>query len=128
MRQRLITWANAMPRFLYPTLDCRPGEKSLETTGANRSLATAAVGGRLTVTDKRIAFIPHRLQRRRWRWECALAGVRRVWVEPIGKGWLDGSKRERLGIEETDGGIQLFVVFEPARLAEVIRRAYGDSA
>jgi hypothetical protein len=109
-------WAY-LPPVLYPNIALRDSEVQTMTLPANRAQNRRGVGGRLTITDQRVGFTPHRLEIGGNRWSCERSSVRRAWVEPKGKRLLDGSRfRERLGIA-TDEGSEFFSVADPSALA-----------
>ena len=85
-----------------PELD--PGEQVVTTKAANRAQGKRSVGGRLTVTDRRLIFMPNVI-------DSILAG--RAWSIPkadvAGVGAAPGM-RKRLRVRTSDGGEELFVV------------------
>jgi len=92
---------------------------------ANRSQSrNRAVGGKLYLTDRRLLFCPH--------WVDAVFGGR-TWNNPlsqvssVGKeprsGGLGGGMRDRLRIELSDGGVELFVVNDLDAVIERLRGA-----
>jgi hypothetical protein len=85
-----------------PELD--PGERVVTTKAANRAQGRRSVGGRLTVTDRRLIFMPNLV-------DSILAG--RSWS--VAKGDVAGvgeaaGMRKRLRVRTNDGGEELFLV------------------
>lgn len=122
MSKRPIAFWDRLPRLLYPDIARRDGEVELLTIAANRSQRSRAVGGRLTLTNQRLAFTPHRLEFGAEAWSRELAQVEHARIEPEGKGAFDGSRRSRLAVE-TPSGVDFFVVRDPAVVAEEISKA-----
>ncbi len=92
---------------------------------ANRSQGRRAVGGRLTLTDTTLVFLPHwvdgRLGGRTW--ECELANIEDVRVSTRDpRKWLAGGLRERLEICLRDGQIEQFVVPNVVESIDRIKR------
>jgi hypothetical protein len=99
-----------------------PDERVVWSQLANRVQSRhRAVGGKLFLTNHRLAFCPH------WvdavtggrTWSLPLTGIARVGITPKGGDRFAGGLRDRLRIELVDGGEQLFVI---KRLDEVVAR------
>jgi hypothetical protein len=110
-----------------PELD--HGEEVLWEAFANRKQGRRAVGGRLTVTNRRFLFQPNRLDGITGgrSWSCPLASV--IGIEAIAPGAevLTGGLRRRLGVM-TDGGLEVFVVNAVDRQVVHLRDLLGLSA
>ncbi|MFN8022090.1 MAG: hypothetical protein U0Q03_11235 [Acidimicrobiales bacterium] len=118
MRSRLGRPA-VMPK---PVLN--PDEREIETTRANRSQGSRAVGGHLLLTNQRVLFYAHRLDSSTGgkNWACDLSSITNVGLAERGRNPFDGSMRRRLRIE-FEGAIELFVVNGAESIAEAIRSA-----
>jgi hypothetical protein len=81
-----------------------PGEQVLETFRANRSQGWRAVGGRLVLTDRRLVFVPHAVERATGGkvWEQPLTSMTTVSLAARGWGPLDGSLRRRVMVASGD--------------------------
>ncbi len=114
-----------MPRQpLEPEL--LPGEQVLRHQKANRQQNTLRqVGGRLFVTNLRIAFVPSRLDERtgggpgEWSMEQAIVETRQRTAAFLG---LTARLRRRLRLELRDGSVELFVVNGVDELARMVSR------
>lgn len=93
-------------------MEPEPGEHVELERRANHSAGSRAVGGKLTVTDRRIVFEPHGLDK-------ALAGksvqiplaeVAAAGTQPRGLNPFSGALRERLRVETSGGDEHLFVI------------------
>jgi hypothetical protein len=87
------------------------GERLLWSCNANRVLARRAAGGRLFLTDKRVLFLPHRIDRlfggRPWIRERAEITV----GESSRRGGpFTGGGRKKLVLRVADGTDEVFVV------------------
>jgi hypothetical protein len=103
-----------------------PDEQEIGTYRANRSQGTRAVGGHLLLTDQRVLFYPHGLDRSSGGkgWTCDLASITSVALTERGRNPFDGSMRRRLKIE-CDRGTEMFVVNKAETIAAAIRTAAG---
>jgi len=80
---------------------------------ANRTQGSVrAVGGRLALYVDRLEFRPHKFDRATGggEWTAELGRIRSVGKQARGFNPLNGSLRERLRVETTRGGTELFVV------------------
>jgi hypothetical protein len=95
------------------------GEVVILQIPANHSEGSTARGGKLWLTDRRLLFLPHGLDRALGAGsvEIPLSDITFVGKEPAGGGLLSGGLRDRLRVEAVDGSHFLFVV---NRLDEVI--------
>jgi hypothetical protein len=100
------------------------GEVRHATFLANKSQDSRAFGGRLTITDQRITFVPVALSQTRGgrSWEIRLAQVVEADVAPRGIGMRDGALRRRLRIRTDAGEVEYFVVWRPRRAAKLINQ------
>ena len=107
------------------TLPLEPGEQVRETWLANHTQhAQRATGGRLYLTDRRLVFEPHAVDR-------ALDG--KVWSVPLRivtgvdrserdlSHFFGGGLRRRLRVRLDDGSEWFFVVNRTRRCAETLR-------
>jgi hypothetical protein len=93
---------------------------------ANRRVGQRALGGHLYLTDQRLVFEPHQIDRLLSRdgfLDVPLGSVAAVDVAPPGSGFFDGSRRRRLRVRQMDESEDLFVVSSPDDLAAQIARA-----
>ncbi|MBW0275787.1 hypothetical protein ATM97_30745 [Nocardia sp. MH4] len=93
-------------------------EKVIWQQLANRTQGGRAVGGRLSLTDTRLLFVPNHLDALTGgkRWEIPLSRVRAIGRQSPDGGLFSGGLRTRLRIE-TDTGTELFVI---GKLDEVL--------
>ena len=91
-----------------------PGEHIIATKMANRTQGSRAMGGLITVTDRRLVFRPNIIA---WllggrSWSVGRDEVVGVGVAPRSSkgGPFSGGIRERLRVRAKDGGEELFVV------------------
>lgn len=111
--------------------DFHDDERVVESVRANHSQSIGrAVGGKLFVTDRRLVFVPHRV-------DAVLGGTPvRVDLDAIatvttesrgGRGIVDtlfgGGLRERLRVETVDDAVELFVVSDLPAVVETIEDA-----
>jgi hypothetical protein len=110
-------------------LDLRPGEVVTRTVGANRSQGRRAVGGKVHVTNQRVAFVPHGFDKSLGGelWEVPLGQVVSIDVGPRGKNWFDGSIRRRLRII-TSTSTEYFVVNRVAAVASELSVLVGSAS
>lgn len=94
-----------------------PGEQLVWKRLANRQQgAYRAVGGRLFLTDRRLIFMPHKVDRATGgnSWSQDLANITRAAIEPRHYGvplvTRDVGLRRRLRVEQHDGTVDVFVV------------------
>jgi hypothetical protein len=90
------------------------GERLLLTRWANHAEGRTARGGRLFVTDRRLVFEPHAVERfltRASRVDIRWTTVARVHVAPRTlRGLFGGGLRRRLAVTRQDGSCERFVV------------------
>ena len=101
-----------------------PGEIRYARLLANRSQDGRSFGGRVTITNQRIAFVPVALSQVRdgRSREIGLTQVIGADVAPRDMNWREGAIRRRLRIRTQAGGVQYFVVWRPRRAARLINR------
>lgn len=102
------------------SVEAEPNEHVAWSQGANRIQPSGrAVGGKLFLTDRRLVFCPHWVDGATGgkTWDASRTDVAAVGTAP--RGGKRGGLRDRLRIELTNGGEQLFVV---NRLADVVSR------
>jgi len=108
-------------------VELRDSESLISRSRANRTVGRRSLGGRLYLTDQRLVFEPHlidRLVSRGRVLDVVLTNVAAVDVAPRGAGLFDGGLfRERLRVQLTDGADELFVVSSPNDLARGIAEA-----
>ena len=104
----------------------RPNERELATYRANRSQGLRAVGGHLLLTDQRVVFYPHGLDRATGGkgWECELSSLSIVCMSARGFNPFNGSLRPRLQIDG-NGVTEYFVVNNGFAIVDEIKRAAG---
>ena len=94
--------------------DLGEGESVVVAKAANRFQGSRAVGGKLTVTDRRLVFLPNPVDARLGgkEWTLERNEVASVGVEPRGakKGLFGGGLRQRLRVRTSTGGEELFVI------------------
>lgn len=98
---------------------------------ANRSVGVRAVGGTLYLTDRRLLFRPHLVER--WFFGGQEWGVPRSRLAGFGvesrsrdaQGLFSGGLRKRLRVNLTDRGPELFVVPSPERAAVRLSEELG---
>ena len=110
-------------------LSLQAGEEIVLEKGANRTQsAWRAVGGKLYLTNQRIAFQSHKFDKALGgqAWSAPLGEVASVEKEGINLGHLfGGGLRPRLRVELQGGDTQLFVVSKVDDTIEEIRRRTG---
>ena len=99
-------------------------EREVATYRANRSQGSRAVGGHLLLTDRRLIFYPHKVDRATGgnAWECRLTALTDVGLSERGRNPFDGSLRRRLKVGH-GGSLDLFVVNKAEAVAAAIRSA-----
>lgn len=109
--------------------DLRPGEEILWRRNANyEQTALRYLGGKLFLTDRRLIFLPHRLDEATGgrSWACELTDISAVGVEPAQLSapffGLAARMRRRLRVEMRSGQNELFVV---SRVNEAVERIRG---
>lgn len=115
-----------LPRFWFgPPPELSDGESWVAHYAANRTQGKRAVGGGLHYTTQRLLFAPNAIDSRLGgkRWECALADIEGLGVEP-GKFRItelfSGGIAARLRVELRGNHRELFVIASPeARVAEL---------
>jgi hypothetical protein len=102
----------AIVRALAPKtrLELEDGEVVHYRTKANHMLGNEARGGELLITDRRLAFKPHRFNVQLDNWSAPLWAVHGVRAEGA-----------RLLLLDTDRGEEILVTPDPAKLAEELR-------
>jgi hypothetical protein len=107
-----------------PTL--RPDERELATYPANRSQGFRALGGHLLLTDQRVVFYPHAVDRATGgkSWECELASISDVRMSARGFNPFNGSLMPRLQID-ANGATEYFVVRNGFEIVDAIKHAAG---
>jgi ABC-type taurine transport system ATPase subunit len=95
---------------------------------ANRTQGNRAIGGRLVVTDRRLAFSPSSVERRlrAQDWQCLLAEVREVDTAKRTADPLSGGLRRRVRVALTGNREELFVVNDVDEVARQIRAVLPD--
>jgi hypothetical protein len=98
-----------------------PGERIHWAIPANRSVSWRAVGGRLSATDRRLIFRPHRFDRKTGAgvFEAPLSAIEAVGIQPRTWGPFNGGLVRRLRLRLAGGETECFVV---SGLEEVIAR------
>jgi hypothetical protein len=120
------------------TPDLEKTETVVWNRAANRTQSSGrAVGGRLYLTQSRLAFEPNRLDAvtRGRPWQTPLGAIAAVGSQaPDGKapdGKAPGGKaqsgglRTRLRLDLSDGSVELFVVSRPDEVVKAIKGAAG---
>jgi hypothetical protein len=104
----------------------RPGERVIRTRRAAHSQASRAVGGRLLVTNQRVAFYPGSVDRilSGDQWQCELGSIVNVGIAERGSNPFDGSLRKRLRID-TNRGHEYFVITNARQAVAEITSASG---
>lgn len=106
-----------------------PGETVVWTRLANHSLGARAVGGKLYLTDRRLLFRPHILERHFYsgkEWSAPRSELSGFEVKRRGgANPFNGSLRSRLRATLREGEPQLFVVWRPERDARQLNEALG---
>jgi hypothetical protein len=95
------------------SVSAEPAEHIVWSHAANRrQSAGRAVGGKLFLTDHRLIFCPQLFDAATGgkQWEVRLADISGVGIERKGREPFSGGRRDRLQIQLTDGGVELFVV------------------
>jgi hypothetical protein len=107
-----------------PKISMLPGETLLESIRANRTQGGRAVGGHLYLTDRRLVFLPHRIDAATGgdQWEVSLSAVSLADVAPRGSNFFDGSMRRRLRLTTADS-TENFVVSNVGEVASRIEQA-----
>lgn len=106
-------------------LAMNPGEMLLESVRANRMEGPRAVGGRLHLTDQRLAFLRHAFDAATGGsgWEIPLRAVSLVDIAPRGSDRSYAALRRRLRITTADGA-EVFVVNHVGEVASRIEKAW----
>jgi hypothetical protein len=106
--------------------ELEPGETEVWRKRANRTQGWRALGGRIVLTDRRLLFEPHALDRNTGGRGLALplAEIRGVSVAPRTWHPLNGGMRKRLAVETADG-TELFVVNGVDEVARRVADAAG---
>jgi len=109
----------ALVRALGPktTLELEEGEEVCFRAKANHMLGNEARGGELLVTDRRLAFKPHRFNVQLDNWSVPLGAVRSATAEGA-----------RLLLLDTHRGGEILVTENPRRLAAELRSRIGLAA
>lgn len=107
-----------------PSEDDLAGEVRYAKFVANMFQVDTGVGGRVTVTDRRIRFVPVTLSRANGGrdWEIGFEQVLMADLAPRSWKASDGAGRRRLRIRTHAGGARYFVVWYPRRKAALINR------
>lgn len=112
----------------------RPGEEILWRRNANyEQAALRYLGGKLFLTDRRLIFLPHRLDEATGgrSWACELTDISAVGVEPAQLSapffGLAARMRRRLRVEMRSGQNEFFVVNRVNEAVERIRSAKHDT-
>jgi len=114
-----------------PVLD--PGETISFKKATNHREGVIARGGYLFMTQKRLYFEPHRLDRmlKGKSWKCDLCRIVDVDISPRDANVFAGGQRKRLRILLADGSAEQFVVnrieHSIAKLREGIEHARGET-
>jgi hypothetical protein len=113
-----------------PPLELVDGEAWIFHLVANRAQGKRAVAGGLHLTTQRLLFTPSVVEARLGGkpWSCASSEIASVGVQPGRRSLLEmfsGGREDRLRIDLTGGTQQLFVVRDPARVAEDLRKVLG---
>jgi hypothetical protein len=98
--------------FYFVEPDLLPGETVRYTYAANRANSWRSIGGRLSVTDKRMVFRPHRVDAlfHAQPWSCRLQDVASVNVAAKQLNAKEMGVRNRLQITLQDGHQEKFLV------------------
>lgn len=106
-----------------------PDEIMLLTCLANRVDGGRAFGGHLSVTSRRVVFTPVALSAAHGgaEYEVALADLAAADVAPRGLNPRDGSWRRRLRLKTRQGHIELFVVWQPKKVARLLGRVLRET-
>jgi hypothetical protein len=105
------------------------GENLIFERRANRTQGGIAHGGRLCLTNRRLVFEPHRVERGLTRASdrtVRLSEIAAADVAPRTWGVFSGRLRQRLRIEVVHGSQELFVVSRASDLATQINQARND--
>lgn len=109
-------------------------EKIQASWGANRQqTATRQVGGRLTLTNQRLLFVPNRVDALTGgrRWSVFLTQIRGVGDVPpvftLAVSAKAAQNRRRLRVEQTSGEVDAFVVNRVNGVIERINAALPDT-
>jgi hypothetical protein len=113
-------------------LELRPNEVVSRSIRANRSQGNRAVGGKVHVTNQRVVFVPHAIDKNTGgqSWEVLPQEITAVDVAPRGKNIFNGSIRRRLRIT-TQSSTEHFVIGNAdevaAEIALLLRPSPGSS-
>jgi hypothetical protein len=102
------------------------GEQSVLTQRANRQVGWRALGGHLSLTDRRLVFEPNAVDRNSGgtRWECPLESIRSVQVERRSAPLWGPLARIRPRIFVSTGcGEEAFLVNHASEFGKAISRA-----
>ena len=107
-------------------VELRDSESLIFRCRSNRSVGRRALGGHLYLTNQRLVFEPHlidRLLSREGFLDVPLARVAAADVAPRGARLFDGSRRPRLRVQQAGELEELFVVNRADDLAAEITHA-----
>ncbi len=103
----------------------RQGEKLYARFLANRVQGARAYGGHVTVTNRRLVFVPVAASQVNGgaRWEVPLAEVAGADLAPRGWSAFNGAWRRRLRVRTASGDAECFVVWRPRKAADLVKQA-----
>lgn len=106
-----------------------PAETVIWSGLSNHTVGPRAVGGKLYLTDRRLLFRPHILERRFFggeEWSAEQADLAGFDVQGADAGGVfAGSLRKRLRVALANGETALFVVWRPVHAARELSEALG---
>jgi len=94
-----------------------PGERRVREGRASHFRGPETVGGRLLLTDRRIVFVPHRLNISKDVYAAPLSQLRKVGVGAGGP--------NRIEVQLTDSSRQIFLVFRSKKWLAQIQEMTG---
>jgi hypothetical protein len=123
-----VRWRREQLEGVLP--DLGTDEAIIDRWAANHTRDGVAVGGRLWLTTRRLAFLPIGFETKvmeREVWTCRLAAVTDVGAAPRGRSPWSGAWRRRLSVRHGTA-TDLFVVNRVGKKVEVIRAALAGEA
>ena len=107
-------------------------ESEIVRRGANMTMKGRGVGGHLTLTNNRLIFEQHGVEKALTGgfeklqvsdWQCELSSIASVRLSERGRNPFDGSLRKRLEITQYNGEVNHFVVNGAKKLIDQIQNA-----
>lgn len=111
-----------------PTLSLLPGERVIARWFASHTRGQITIGGRLWLTDRRVAFVPNPMERLMHfgTWSCRLDSVTAVGIADREPHPFNGALRRSLAITHDDT-TEYFVVNEVGDKVERIETARAEA-